>query len=264
MVLSAGELFNESKLVRGCGNSSVTSLSTPSFRLRPEAEMKGPCLMGLALPREFYAIFMVESPNSNLNVHNFDKDGEDASSSSGRRLLLDDDESIPSLDNITAAHSFDFHTVQNCLGCMKLKSEESNETDATNASSTNLATEMEELSPSRNKVLEVIAECSEHPERGSPGDAPAMLTPVRPGAAPGVSGQSPYMPASGEADEPNKESTPASEMDKPDQQTLLRKEVLKHVSNMICGVGSKNNEQNLLRYFDSLHNMWSSSNAYMT
>lgn len=250
-VLSAGDLFSESKLIRV--NSSMTSLSTPSFRLRPEAETKGPCLMGLALPNEFDAIFMVESVKP-FGRHGIIGAGPDDSANldGGGKLLLDDNESVPSLENMTqAAHSFDFHSVHTCLGCMKLKitDETGEQMDLETISFTNDnpgesgEDNIPTATPSRNKPLEVIAECSETVERGSPRE-PLMLTPVRPGAAPGVSGQSPY--------HPNQEIKTTKEakfsmVGQMDEQTLLRKEVLKHVSNMICGVGSKNNEQNLLR-----------------
>jgi len=58
-ILSPGALFGESKLMRV--NSSMTSLSTPSFRMRPESETKGPCFMGLCLPKDFQAIFLTDS-----------------------------------------------------------------------------------------------------------------------------------------------------------------------------------------------------------
>lgn len=249
-VLSAGDLFSESKLIRV--NSSMTSLSTPSFRLRPEAETKGPCLMGLALPNEFDAIFMVESVKP-FGRHGIISGGggRDDSADKGGRLLLDDNESVPSLENMAqAAHSFDFHTVQTCLGCMKLKNgdEQAEQVDLETISliNNNPDESGEDMStPSRNKPLEVIAECSEYVEKGSPRE-PLMLTPVRPGAAPGVSGQSPYHPTNQE-NKTTKEPKFAMLVGQVDEQSLLRKEVLKHVSNMICGVGSKNNEQNLLR-----------------
>lgn len=55
-MLSPRDLFNESKLMRG--NSSMTSLSTPSFRTRPEVETRGPCFMGLCLPKDFSMLFI--------------------------------------------------------------------------------------------------------------------------------------------------------------------------------------------------------------
>ena len=59
--ISPAELFNESKLVRA--NTSMTSLSTPSFRTgrgRGDEEAKGPCYMGLCLPRELDMVFGIE------------------------------------------------------------------------------------------------------------------------------------------------------------------------------------------------------------
>jgi len=58
-ILSPGDLFGESKLMRV--HSSMTSLSTPSFRIRPESETRGPCFMGLCVPLSFQAIFLTDS-----------------------------------------------------------------------------------------------------------------------------------------------------------------------------------------------------------
>lgn len=249
--ISAGELFEQSKLIRV--NSSMTSLSTPSFRLRPEAETKGPCLMGLALPSEFDAIFMVESVRTNVNLISGSVVGgidEKAASAGSKKILLDDIESVPSLENVNVAHSFDYHTVNTCLGCMNLKPEE----DMTPATVNNNQEGDESLSSRTKSTLGVIAECVE----GSSGEnrvsprTPRILTPVRPGAAPGVNGQSPSHQQAKSQDDGAKVSpglVVSIAGEKHDEQSLLRKEVLKHVSNMICGVGSKNNEQSLLRYY---------------
>lgn len=164
------------------------------------------------------------------------------------RLLLGDDESIPSLENVTAAHSFSFHTVRTCMGCMKLKSEEAGVEEISTQTEDKecaVGTGEQDISPNKSKLLEVITECSGSAEKYSP-RMPNILTPVRPGAAPGVNGQSPYNPPIEETKKEEK-ATSIVTLEKEDQQTMLRKEVLKHVSNMICGVGSKNNEQNLLR-----------------
>jgi len=95
---------------------------------------------------------------------------------------------------------------------------------------------MREESPP--KVLESITECSEAAERCSPRE-PIILTPVRPS----VNGKT----NSVNEPEVKQEEIRIMRPDREDEQTALRKEVLRHVSNMICGVGSKNNEQNLLR-----------------
>ncbi|ODM99839.1 Rapamycin-insensitive companion of mTOR [Orchesella cincta] len=218
-VLSAGDLFSESKLVRV--NSSLTSLSTPSFRLRPEAEMKGPCLMGLSLPIEFNAIFMVEPP---VKPGGFKIYGEESKKSAA--ILLDDNESVPSLENLTT-QTFDFHSISTCMGCLRLK-----------ADGTDLEIELGIREESPPKVLESITECSEAAERCSPRE-PIILTPVRPS----VNGKL----NSNNEPEVKQEEIRIYRPEREDEQTALRKEVLRHVSNMICGVGSKNNEQNLLR-----------------
>jgi hypothetical protein len=56
------DLFNESKLIRV--NTSMTSLSTPSFKSRKEPEAKGPCFMGLCLPKELDMLFLPETSHS--------------------------------------------------------------------------------------------------------------------------------------------------------------------------------------------------------
>jgi len=60
LLSAAGELFSESKMSRV--NSSLTSLSTPSFRIYGDGDIKAPIFMGLALPKHFHMIFLMDTP----------------------------------------------------------------------------------------------------------------------------------------------------------------------------------------------------------
>lgn len=66
--LTPRDLFNESKLQRV--NTSLTSISTPSYLSRPEHATKGPCFMGLCLPKALDMIFIKQSSlNSSFRTH---------------------------------------------------------------------------------------------------------------------------------------------------------------------------------------------------
>jgi len=67
--LTPMDLFNESKLRRV--NTSMTSLSTPSFKSRKDQETKGPCFMGLCLPKELDMLFLpgsVHTPITHVSL----------------------------------------------------------------------------------------------------------------------------------------------------------------------------------------------------
>lgn len=126
---------------------------------------------------------------------------------------------------------------------MKLKSEgvDREQDQDSNYIDKQIGTNTAESTPKKGP-LEVITECSEIGEKCSPREI-TILTPVRPGAAPGVNGHSPCVTQSNQGS--GRQTLVV--MEPLDEQTTLRKEILKHVTSMICGVGSKNNEQNLLR-----------------
>jgi len=74
--LTPRDLFNESKLKRV--NTSLTSLSTPSYRSRAGLqESKGPCFMGFCLPKDLSMIFLVASQIQNT-LPGQEKTGGDA------------------------------------------------------------------------------------------------------------------------------------------------------------------------------------------
>ncbi|CAG7716760.1 unnamed protein product [Allacma fusca] len=194
-MLSPRDLFNESKLMRV--NSSMTSLSTPSFRTRPEVETRGPCFMGLCLPKEFNMIFL---SGTKKNPRKF---SSEASS----------EESLGSDGNINREQNdatFTYHSPDTCLGCIKLKEPKTVFFgDETLKSMENLTVTDGQLEGNRNSMVSV----------GS------------------------VMSCSSVESTDRKRIIPES----PHGKNLLRKEIIRLVSNMISCVGAKSNEQGLLR-----------------